>query len=105
MFTGIIEELGTVESVVTRAAGARLKVRGTIVMQDLTVGASIAVNGVCLTVIDPRPDSFCADLAPETLRRSNLGASAFPERPFGWPHRAGPRRRNRRVPCIGSARR
>jgi len=73
MFTGIIEELGTVESVQARSAGARLKVRGTIVMQDLAEGASIAVNGVCLTAVDLRPDSFSADLAPETLRRTNLG--------------------------------
>jgi riboflavin synthase len=69
MFTGIIEELGTVES-----AGSRLRVRCSLVMQDLAEGASIAVNGVCLTAVDLRPDSFAADLAPETLRRSNLGA-------------------------------
>ena len=73
MFTGIIEELGTVESVQSRSAGARLKVRCGLVMSDTGEGASIAVNGVCLTAVDPRPDSFCADLAPETLRRSNLG--------------------------------
>ena len=73
MFTGIIEEPGTVESVQTRAAGARLKVRCSLVMRDMTEGASIAVNGVCLTAVDLRPDSFSADLAPETLRRSNLG--------------------------------
>lgn len=73
MFTGIIEELGTVESVVTRQAGSRLKVRCATVMKDMTEGASIAVNGVCLTAVDLRPDSFCADVAPETLRRSNLG--------------------------------
>src|SRR5664280_2424471 len=73
MFTGIIEELGTVESMVAGAAGARLKVRCSTVMTDMTVGASIAVNGVCLTAVDPRPDSFSADLAPETLRLSNLG--------------------------------
>jgi riboflavin synthase len=73
MFTGIIEELGTVDSVLTRAAGARVKVRCSTVMQDMTEGASIAVNGVCLTALDPRPDSFSADLAPETLRASNLG--------------------------------
>src|ERR1035437_9345822 len=69
MFTGIIEELGEVESV-----GARLKVPCATVMTDMIEGASIAVNGVCLTAVDPRPDSFSADLAPETLRRSNLGA-------------------------------
>src|SRR5438876_11406793 len=72
MFTGIIEELGAVESVQTRSAGARLKVRCRTVMSDMTEGASIAVNGVCLTAVDLRPDSFSADLAPETLRRSNL---------------------------------
>ncbi|HWC98394.1 MAG TPA: riboflavin synthase [Candidatus Sulfopaludibacter sp.] len=73
MFTGIIEELGTVDAVQSRAAGARLKVRCATVMSDMTEGASIAVNGVCLTAVDLRPDSFSADLAPETLRRSNLG--------------------------------
>jgi riboflavin synthase len=73
MFTGIIEELGAVESVEGRAAGARLRVHCQRVLEDMTEGASIAVNGVCLTAVDLRPDSFAADLAPETLRRSNLG--------------------------------
>jgi riboflavin synthase len=73
MFTGIIEELGTVESVAVRSAGARLKVRCTTVMEDTKEGASIAVNGVCLTAVEPRPGAFHADLAPETLRLSNLG--------------------------------
>ncbi|HWZ33929.1 MAG TPA: riboflavin synthase [Bryobacteraceae bacterium] len=68
MFTGIIEELGTVV-----AAGSRLRVRCTTVLEDLSEGASIAVNGVCLTALDRTRDSFAADLAPETLRRSNLG--------------------------------
>lgn len=74
MFTGIIEELGAVESLQTNAAGARLKVHCQKVLTDMTEGASIAVNGVCLTAIDLRTESFSADLAPETLRRSNLGA-------------------------------
>jgi riboflavin synthase len=73
MFTGIIEELGTVESVQPGAAGSRLRVSCSTVRSDMTAGASIAVNGVCLTAVDLRPDSFSADLAPETLRRSNLG--------------------------------
>ena len=73
MFTGIIEELGTVEALETRPAGARLKVRCAAVLADMSIGASIAVNGVCLTAVDRRPGSFSADLAPETLRRSNLG--------------------------------
>ena len=68
MFTGIIEELGAVET-----AGSRLKVRCSTVMEDMAEGASIAVNGVCLTAVDLRPNAFHADLAPETLRRSNLG--------------------------------
>jgi len=74
VFTGIIEELGAVESVQNRAAGARLQIRCQKVLEDMTEGASIAVNGVCLTAVDLRAESFSADLAPETLRRSNLGA-------------------------------
>jgi riboflavin synthase len=73
MFTGIIEEVGTVESVDSRAAGARLRVACRAVLADAAEGASISVNGVCLTAVDLRPGSFAADLAPETLRRSNLG--------------------------------
>jgi riboflavin synthase len=73
MFTGIIEELGTVESIEPRTAGARLRVNCSHVLEDLAEGASIAVNGVCLTAVDLRPDSFAADLAPETMNRSNLG--------------------------------
>lgn len=73
MFTGIIEELGEVEAVEARQAGARLRVRCSKVTEDMTEGASIAVNGVCLTAIEPRTGVFGADLAPETLRRSNLG--------------------------------
>jgi riboflavin synthase len=68
MFTGIVEELGKVE-----VAGVRLSIGCSLVLSDLTVGASIAVNGVCLTAVDIRPDGFSADLAPETLERSNLG--------------------------------
>ena len=68
MFTGIVEELGTVET-----AGSRLTVRCATVMEDLTEGASVAVNGVCLTAVGLRAGSFSADLSPETLSRSNLG--------------------------------
>ena len=73
MFTGIIEELGTVLALELRPAGARLVVRCSTVLSDLTEGASIAVNGVCLTALAITADSFAADLAPETLQRSNLG--------------------------------
>jgi riboflavin synthase len=73
MFTGIIEELGTVEAFEPRAAGARLRVACALVMSDMTEGASIAVNGVCLTATSVTANSFSADLAPETLQRTNLG--------------------------------
>ena len=74
MFTGIVEELGTVEALETRGGGARLRVACTKVMEDTAEGASIAVNGVCLTAVEPRRAGFAADVAPETLRRTNLGA-------------------------------
>lgn len=68
MFTGIIEELGTVAE-----AGRHLRVKCDVVLAGLAPGASIAVNGVCLTAARIGPGEFTADLAPETLRRSNLG--------------------------------
>lgn len=73
MFTGIIEELGTVAELARQTAGARLRVKCARVLEDLKQGSSIAVNGVCLTAVEIDGRSFCADLAPETLRRSNLG--------------------------------
>jgi riboflavin synthase len=73
MFTGIIEELGTVESIETRGSASRLRIDCRTVLEDSVEGSSIAVNGVCVTATDLRPGSFAADLAPETLRRSNLG--------------------------------
>ena len=72
MFTGIVEELGAAEALARHASGARLDIRCALVLSDLKIGASIAVNGVCLTAIDIRPDGFSADLAPETLARTNL---------------------------------
>jgi len=68
MFTGIIEELGTVAS-----AGTRLVIECRTVLSDASEGSSIAVNGVCLTALALTPNSFAADLAPETLARTNLG--------------------------------
>lgn len=73
MFTGIIEELGTVADLAKQTAGARLRVRCARVLEDMKQGSSIAVNGVCLTAVALDGHSFSADLAPETLRRSNLG--------------------------------
>ncbi|MFC4614681.1 riboflavin synthase [Cellulomonas algicola] len=80
MFTGIVEEIGTVEAVEpgTDANGvvtdARLRVRGPLVTSDARPGDSIAVSGVCLTVTDlPGDGTFTADVMPETLRRTALG--------------------------------
>ena len=50
-----------------------MRIRCNTVLSDLTIGASIAVNGVCLTAVDIHTDGFSADLAPETLERSSLG--------------------------------
>ena len=69
MFTGIIEEVGTIA-----APGARMKVRCGTVLSDAAEGASIAVNGVCLTAAKLDRDGFWCDLSPETLGRTNLGS-------------------------------
>ena len=69
MFTGIIEEVGEIAK-----AGARLHVKCRSVLEDAREGASIAVNGVCLTVVTAEAGGFCCDLSPETLARTNLGA-------------------------------
>ena len=69
MFTGIVEEVGTVRSVVQ----GRLTIGGRKVMPTLEIGGSISVNGACLTVTSLEPDGFSVDVVPETLRRTNLG--------------------------------
>lgn len=73
MFTGIIEELGRVAAIDRLAAGVRITIAADVVTGDITIGDSIAVNGVCLTALDPRPESFAADVSPETLERSTIG--------------------------------
>ncbi|NEG96524.1 riboflavin synthase [Bifidobacterium primatium] len=74
MFTGIVEDLGVVESVVQGADFAKLTVSSDVVVDDHTrIGDSIAVNGVCLTVTALHGTSFTADVMHETLRRSSLG--------------------------------
>jgi riboflavin synthase len=76
MFTGIIETTATVESLEAREAGARLTVSTTLDVGSLPLGASIAVDGVCLTVVERAAGRFSADLGPETLARTTLGALA-----------------------------
>ena len=77
MFTGIVEELGEVVAVEEQGDSSRLTVRGPLVTSDAVHGDSIAVNGVCLTVVSNEDGAFTADVMAETLRRSSLrGASA-----------------------------
>jgi riboflavin synthase len=73
MFTGIIEELGSVRSIEERGENARIVIAARIVTECTNHGDSIAVNGVCLTALDIQPDSFAADVSRETLLRSTLG--------------------------------
>lgn len=73
MFTGIIEELGRVIALQERPIGARLSIGCSTILCDAALGASIAVNGACVTAVELEVDRFSADLAPETLRRTNLG--------------------------------
>jgi riboflavin synthase len=73
MFTGIVEELGHVAAFVAQGDGARITIACATVLDDATIGASIAINGCCVTVVDLAPDGWTADLAPETLTRTTLG--------------------------------
>jgi riboflavin synthase len=74
MFTGIIEELGSVRSVEKRGENARMVIGARIVTEGTNHGDSISVNGVCLTALDVHEDSFAADVSMETLARSTLGS-------------------------------
>lgn len=69
MFTGIVEELGTVESI----DGARIRIHASLVLEDAKVGDSTAVNGCCLTVVGLGPGWWEADVSDETFARTNLG--------------------------------
>ena len=87
MFTGIIEEVGKVLSVVENENNHRLTVSSTQLGKELTQGASIAVSGVCLTAVEITPKYFCADLAAETWTRTSFsrikaGASVNLELPM-----------------------
>lgn len=80
MFTGIVEELGEVVEVRHRHDDTRLTVRGPVVTGDARHGDSIAVNGVCLTVVSVADATFTVDVVHETLRRSSLAGVARGER-------------------------
>lgn len=74
MFTGIVEEVGSVTAIERRPRSAVLSVCGPLVTSDASPGDSISVNGVCLTVVDLTGDGFTVDVMAETLDRSSLGS-------------------------------
>src|SRR5690606_13656706 len=73
VFTGIVEEMGRVRARHDRPPGVRLEIEAVTVLDDLTIGASIAVDGVCLTVVELDDSGFAADVVSETLARTTLG--------------------------------
>jgi riboflavin synthase len=73
MFTGIVEELGRVHSIEPLTTGARLSIACHSALEDAQSGASVAVNGACLTAVEIGCYGFSADVSPETLTRTNLG--------------------------------
>ena len=74
MFTGIVEEMGTIRSIRRGAHSAVLSIGAALVLSDLKIGDSVAVNGVCLTATGKDSGGFTADVMHETLNRSSLGA-------------------------------
>ena len=73
MFAGIVEEMGAVKSLEKTLAGTRLTIFASTVMDDLPIGASISLNGACLTVVKRDDKEFTADVSPETMGVTNLG--------------------------------
>ncbi len=78
MFTGIIEEVGTLCEMKKGAVSATVRIRCRKVLKETGIGDSIAVNGICLTVTSLAEDSFTADVMAETIRRSSLSETAVP---------------------------
>ncbi len=72
MFTGLVEEVGTVVSIIERGGNHRITIQAPNSAKELKEGNSIAVSGVCLTALDIKPDAFCADLAKETWTRTSF---------------------------------
>ncbi|MGK9148935.1 riboflavin synthase [Plantibacter flavus] len=80
MFTGIIEELGSIIAIEHGEASARFTIRGPLALEGTRHGDSIAVSGVCLTVVEQTDDSFTADVMAQTLRMSSLDAATVGSR-------------------------
>lgn len=72
MFTGIVEETGTIKKLLISGNSGQIQIRAKKVLEGTNIGDSIAVNGICLTVISMSEESFCADVMAETVRRSSL---------------------------------
>jgi riboflavin synthase len=72
MFTGLVEEIGKVQSIVKSAKSARITIKASKVLEDVKLGDSISTNGVCLTVTEFDAKSFIVDVMAESMRRSNL---------------------------------
>src|SRR5919201_1341711 len=75
MFTGIVEEIGTVRHAAGTASGMRLEIASSRVLEDLAIDSSVNVSGACLTVVGRDTHGFAVDLVPETLARTTLGSA------------------------------
>jgi riboflavin synthase len=80
MFTGLVEEMGSVRDLVRGADGTRLSIAAQVVREGLALGDSVCVDGTCLTIVELDPAGFWVGLAPETLQRTNLGERAVGDR-------------------------
>lgn len=80
MFTGIVEGLGTVKTVIRARGGVRMDIQGHFSLENVRVGDSISVSGVCLTAVEVEDNTFQVDVAPETLSRSTLGQTKVSDR-------------------------
>lgn len=72
MFTGLVEEIGIVDRVLKGTNSAQITIKAKKILKEIKLGDSVSTNGVCLTVVDFKKDSFTVDVMPETMRSSNL---------------------------------
>ena len=110
MFTGIVEEVGTLVVREEQTDAARMEIRARKVLQDVALGDSISVNGVCLTVTSVQDGVWSTDVMAETLRRSSLGKAEEGSRsrssaPATPPSSDADPSRTTRAPCPVSSRR
>jgi riboflavin synthase len=75
MFTGLIEDVGSIQVITRRSGGAELRVRCSLALEDINLGDSIAVNGTCLTVVSKSTGTFAVELSPETFKRTNFSTA------------------------------